>query len=57
MEKNAIFFPGCSNYLDRAVNLKVGCIYKTFGDKKIKFRCKLKFFGGILKKQRVTKVE
>ena len=45
-----------SIFLNRAVHFKVGCIYKAFGDKKFKFRCKLKIFGGILKK-RVTNVE
>ena len=38
-------------FLVKAVHFKVGCIYKTFGDKTIKFRCKLKFSVGILRKQ------
>ena len=31
--------------------LKILKLNLSFGDKKIKFRCKLKIFGGILKKQ------
>ena len=35
-------------FLDRAVNFKVGCIYKTFGNKKLNLGRKLKIVGGIL---------
>ena len=37
--------------LERALNFKLGCIYRTSGDNNIKLRCTFKIFDGILKKQ------
>ena len=43
------FFVGRKTFFDRAVNVEVGVFTKHLWIQKIKFRCKLQIFDGILK--------